>query len=528
MKIVMKMMKYAIVYKYIPLHLLILCIVSSTQCMEQNIVTLDSYIIRKFIKVTTKNKFHLPGFSRRSNRITSLQQLADQGADITFNTKDEELPSWLHKDIDQTQKMLYKLFCFLSYNKNSTPTAAQHTTSEQPKTYTDTLYHNNSLLQITTQKTLKNDTQRILSNFLCEYEYNNKTIHISQQAEDQSLTPDQDSINAWHTYLQLVKNEIELIKPKMEQGILRLNKPFIKHIIYTKNKITENKFTDPTNFQTRLRRLKILKEVAQQGADITFADENLTCLHDTFFLLLNYNKIACQATVNHTSLYQPGFIATICLNNSLLQIIGSKCLLPNTKQNLENFLQEYEHDTEHKIELAKPEINMIPYQKSLHIDSSLIREFIKINQKNELHRPYVETRAERLTLLQQLIDQGAVITFESEDQDLTLWISRNEPNIYQNAFYDKLLSFVNCTLLGYAHAQHFTHILYFRDSFLYITIAETFAYEAEQTLQQFLNKYHRARYAHIKKNITDNDEDDHDCFETLPYNTQELLIDICS
>ena len=380
MKIVMKTMKHATFYKYVPLHILILCIVSSTQCMEQNIITLDSHIIRKFIKVTTENKFFIRGFSRRRRRIASLQQLADRGAHITFNTKDEELPSWLHKDIDTTQKTLYKLLFFLSYNKNSAPMAIQHTTSEQLKMRTYTLCLNKSLLQITTPTILQKHTRWILSNFLQEYEYNNNTIHISQRAEDQYFAPNQDIINAWHTYLQLVKNEMELIKPKMEQGILRLHKSFIKAIIYTKNK-----FTDPTNFQTRLRRLKILQEVAQQGADITFSDEDCTSLRDKLFLLLNYNKIACQAAVHHTGLYKPGFMATICLNNSLLHIIGSKKLPQNIEQNLKDFLQEYERDAENKIEieLAKPETSMIPYQKILKIDLSSIKKLIEINTKSE-------------------------------------------------------------------------------------------------------------------------------------------------
>ena len=339
----------------IKIQTLLLLIVTSMQCMEQEVLTLNSRIIRTFIKVNTENRFYIPGFSRQRDRILLLQQLADQGAHITFSSTDTEIPSWLDKDIDTTQKNLYKLFSFLRYNKNTTQVAVQHTCSEEPKKLTHILCLNNDALWITTKKTLKNEQKTIL-HLLNEYEYNNKTTHVFQPA------PDQELINAWHKYLQLIKDGMDLIKPIKpfpsmgsvcrDQGIFKLSNNLIGELIKINQETT---CTKSTHSRARLKKLKLLDQLVKEKVDITFNNENITCLikdaevfqknfYDKFFLLLDYDNSTGQAATYHTSIRNlKRFASTICLNNSLLHIVALKRLPEKIKQQLNDFLEEYQN-----------------------------------------------------------------------------------------------------------------------------------------------------------------------------------------
>jgi hypothetical protein len=350
------------------LCILTLLIFSSTQCMEiiepkNNTETLflNSYVIRKFIKVNTENKFNLPDFRRRLEKIILLQRLADQGVQITFNSKNEKIPSWLDKNIDITQKTLYNFLFFLSYHKNKPLDQAHYSFCEQDaiyernKTITHTLCLNNSQLNIITEKNVKSDVSHMLSKFLKQYEHPMNIMDTSQHIKNQSCVPDENNINNWHRYIQLLKNEIEPINqngcPYKKQRILKLSNSKIQKIINTDKYHKESKSID---FDKRLRRLKILQQLALQGAIITFTNEDLISLSDQdafkitaynkLFPFLNYDNNSCQAAtgiIGHSSRYAT---ISICLNNSLLHITTAT-RAEYSKQKFIEFISEYQSPT---------------------------------------------------------------------------------------------------------------------------------------------------------------------------------------
>ncbi len=397
----------------IKIQTLLLLIVTCMQCMEPEVLTLNSRVIRTFIKVNTENRFYIPGFSRQRDRILLLQQLADQGAHITFSSTDTEIPSWLDKDIDATQKTLYKLFSFLRHNKNTTQVAVQHNFSEQSKKSVHTLYFNNNSLQITIKKTIKNNTQQLISDLLNEYEYKSKITTTTQP------DPNKDTINAWRTYLQLIKNEIESIKPVKpfpsmgsicrDQGIFKLSTPLIDKLVDITKETTDIK---TTHCRRRLKKLKLLDQLVKEKVDITFNNEDLTCLikdaeefkktfYSTFFLLLDYDNSTCQAATHNTSLHKrTGFMATISLNNSLLHMVSSKYLPSKIEQRLTEFLQTYQSPI-HVKQIEQPQKNLTIEGEIVELNGFELERIILRHKESKIVQK-LQTLSEEYKIRQEL------------------------------------------------------------------------------------------------------------------------------
>lgn len=289
--------------------------------------------------------------------------------------------------------------------------------------------------------------------------------------------------------------------PLRDQGIFKLSNSLIRELIEITEKTTSAKSPD---FYSPLNNLKLLQKLISQGVDITFNNEDLTCLfsqnsdifkkaiYNNFFLFLTYDKSTCQAAVYNTSLEKPkGFIAAISLNNSLLCMIGSKRLTLNISQELENFLHTYHNEPQSNTENK--------YENILQLNAPLLEQLTVINTKNEFHKPYCHARTKRLALLQELMAQGTDIVFENESYDSTFWIHKEEPDIYQNALYDTLLSLLSYRpkyqTIGNIHCtfsetpRSFIYTLWCNPSFLHIVITKQLASKTQKTLQQFLSSY---------------------------------------
>jgi hypothetical protein len=81
------------------------------------------------------------------------------------------------------------------------------------------------------------------------------------------------------------------------------------------------------------------------------------------------------------------------------------------------------------------------YSKTLQLNKHLIEKLIQKNNKNEFHQPFIHTRKKRLALLQDLIERKAEVAFENDNRRLRFWKNKQEPDIYQNVFYDMFFSF---------------------------------------------------------------------------------------
>ena len=241
--------------------------------------------------------------------------------------------------------------------------------------------------------------QHILSDLCDGYAYNNETTHIAQ------LDPDQNIIDAWHRYLQVIKNEMESIKPikplisgtvLRDQGIFKLSRGLIEKLI----KITkETTHIESTPSSRQLKTLRLLEKLTKEDVDITFNDEDLICLinmetfnkafYNSFFLFLNYDNSTYQAATYNTSLQKPrGFMTTISLNNSLLYMVGSKGLPSKIEKRLTNFLDKYRNAKTEKI-AQTPDILKTEGQSTQSIVETQEKPQTEI-QDNETKNPTIE------------------------------------------------------------------------------------------------------------------------------------------
>ncbi len=175
------------------------------------------------------------------------------------------------------------------------------------------------------------------------------------------------------------------------------------------------------------------------------------------------------------------------------------------------------------------------YPKTIHLDASLIETLITINAKNEFHRPFVNTREKRLRLLQELIHENVHVTFENNDPGCRLWISRQEPDIYLDVFYDTIFSFFSQKKFKTQRAfskkpKTYVHTLWSNNSFLYIILTKPVTFEAEYALEQLLCDYRKNNQKKTisYQEISDDEDDKNDLLTTLPETVQELLTDMLS
>jgi hypothetical protein len=216
----------------IMIHTAFLCCFSFAHCMELTnpqkntsishaTLSLNSFLIREFIKISKKNTSNPLLLVHRTKRLNLLQQLLDNNAEITFSNEDNDIKFWLNKDKNIVTQILHEKFLsFLSYQTNKNTIKINHTLFfDQQKPFNCTMQYHTFLLHITSAQPLPYNTKQTLKRFLHEYERNN----VQQQRNNQHLVPNKSTTNAGDKSIELTEDDYDLFRtlPYNTQELLR-------------------------------------------------------------------------------------------------------------------------------------------------------------------------------------------------------------------------------------------------------------------------------------------------------------------
>jgi len=214
------------------------------------------------------------------------------------------------------------------------------------------------------------------------------------------------------------------------------------------------------------------------------------------------------------------------------------------------------------MEPEKSKINTNISQTTLIVDNSLINKLIKTSKKNKSNPLLFSQRTKRLNVLQQLLNTNATIIFSNNNNEINFWLNQDE-TIIRNILYEKLLSFlsyrVNENKIEINHTpfhqqKPFSLTLQYSHSVLYITNQQPLPYNTQKIIERFLRDYKpnpitktiinnlpenapapqpanqcvifNQKTTTIKELLIQLTDEEHDLFIALPYNTQEILMDI--
>ena len=215
------------------------------------------------------------------------------------------------------------------------------------------------------------------------------------------------------------------------------------------------------------------------------------------------------------------------------------------------------------MEPEKSKINTNISQTTLIVDNSLINKLIETSKKNKSNPLLLLQRTKRLNLLQQLLNKNASIIFSNNNEAIQFWLNKDE-TIVSNILYEKLFSFlsyrVNENKIEINHTpfhqqKPFNLTLQYSRSVLYITNQQPLPYNTQKIIERFLRDYkpntitktiiknlpknapqpqqqtdecviHNQETTNIKDLPTQLTDEEHDLFVALPYNTQQILMDI--
>jgi hypothetical protein len=212
------------------------------------------------------------------------------------------------------------------------------------------------------------------------------------------------------------------------------------------------------------------------------------------------------------------------------------------------------------MELINPKINTNSNQATLKLDDSLIEKFVKMSKQNKSNPLLFSQRIKRLNLLRQLLNSNAEITFSNKDDDTKFWFNKDE-KIVTDILYEKFLSFLsyksNKNTIKINHIpfsdqqKTFNVTMQYNTSLLHISSEQSLPRNTQTTLTKFMNEYWpKNKIEKIKYNLSENPqqpdqslvhnqetpniedmliqltEEDSTTLKALPYNTQQLLINI--
>lgn len=324
---------------------------TATQCMEltqhhnkitQKKLNLKNSLITQLIN-KNKNEFTHPYFSNLNIRLKLLQQLTTHGIKITFTNTEKIFEDRSAYDRYKFRNMLYnRLFIFLNYKTViAKPNCSNSTHPQQNNIFVTSLIFDNSLLHITYEHSINNNTQKILQQFLGIYKNNTTATEVSTAIQ---------KINKIQKITQL--NDT----PNNDQTTLSFDQPFITKFI--QNQRQAHKLSSYHTYKYNkpgMNKLCLLQLLIDNEADITYmniSNHQQTLLthknqptqffYDELHFLLNYITYSeAEITINRVLFDHTTHTTTLQLNNSLLHISLKKAR-PNTLNTLKKLLDLHE------------------------------------------------------------------------------------------------------------------------------------------------------------------------------------------
>ena len=176
----------------------------------------------------------------------------------------------------------------------------------------------------------------------------------------------------------------------------------------------------------------------------------------------------------------------------------------------------------------------------LHLDSSSIKTLRDMSDKNKNKPLLFSQQNKKLNILQQLLNDRADITFSNNDEDVNFWLNKDK-KMTENILYQICLTFLGYRTqektINMAHppfsrkSNPFYLTMQYRTFLLHITATQPLAYTMPTTIKRLIHEYKTKDTVTPKTTTTEPtlmelEKEERILFEALPYNTQQMVMDI--
>jgi hypothetical protein len=196
---------------------------------------------------------------------------------------------------------------------------------------------------------------------------------------------------------------------------------------------------------------------------------------------------------------------------------------------------------------------------TLTLDNDCINKLLLNTEKNKSNPLLLQQRTKRVHLLKQLLDCKTPITFSNEDNEVRFWLDQNNIAMIKSMLNDKLLRLISYRpafqrKVIIAHTSEPLGIsLQIDNSLLHCTFTQPLNLTTLRVFEKFLNEYDKINAKSIVASVINThrkihtipqvitpkqdtptpelqsiqlSEEEYDLFTALPYNTQQLIMDI--
>lgn len=198
----------------------------------------------------------------------------------------------------------------------------------------------------------------------------------------------------------------------------------------------------------------------------------------------------------------------------------------------------------------------------IQVNNHITRKLRNQSKQNKSHPLLFTQRTRRINLLEDLLNCNIQISFDSQNQPTKFWLDRDK-RIVQNILHDQLLLFLSYKIecqkkISITHTpfqnKPLVISLHINNSSLHFTAKQSLDYNTRYKLKKFLHEYidnaqiqqiislsahyqqqpskdlqlftQHQNNSNAEDQIRQLPEEEQTLFATLPYNTQQLLIEI--